>query len=91
MPNTYTFFIDESGDSGTKKIRSKGQGGATPYMILGGALVLYIGTLSLRQHHKNHLIFASARFVSKKVLKEEKINVAFMPLPHSLYRLEREE
>jgi len=39
---------------------------------------------------KRHLVFAPARFVSEAVLKDENINVAFVPFPHSLYRLERE-
>ena len=37
--NSYTFYIDESGDSNTTKVRTEGTGGATPYMVLGGALV----------------------------------------------------
>lgn len=39
---------------------------------------------------KRHLIFAPARFVSEKVLKEETINVAFIPFPDSLYCIEKE-
>ena len=39
---------------------------------------------------KRHLVFAPARFVSEAVLKAENINVAFVPFPHSLYRLEKE-
>ncbi len=39
MPETYTFYIDESGDSGTGQVRSGAQGGASPYMTLGGVLV----------------------------------------------------
>lgn len=39
---------------------------------------------------KRHLVFAPARFVSEKVLKEEKINVAFVPFPDSLYQIVRE-
>ena len=35
----YTFFVDESGQSGIKKIRTKSEGGASRYMTLGGALV----------------------------------------------------
>ncbi|WP_296764840.1 DUF3800 domain-containing protein [Sediminimonas sp.] len=35
----YTFFIDESGQSGIKKIRGDSGGGASRYMTLGGALV----------------------------------------------------
>ena len=37
--DTYTFYIDESGDPNTKKVRTTETGGATPYMVLGGALV----------------------------------------------------
>ena len=36
---TYTFYIDESGDPNTTKVRTKRTGGATPYMVLGGVLV----------------------------------------------------
>ena len=36
---TYTLYIDESGDSNTTKVRTERTGGATPYMVLGGALV----------------------------------------------------
>ncbi len=39
---------------------------------------------------KRHLVFAPARFVSEKVLKEEGINVAFVPFPDSLYQVVRE-
>jgi hypothetical protein len=35
----YTFFADESGQSGIKVLRSSGGGGASRYMTLGGALV----------------------------------------------------
>lgn len=38
MPK-YLFLVDESGDAGIEKIRSKGQGGASPYMTLGGVLI----------------------------------------------------
>ena len=31
---TYTFYIDESGDTNTTKVGTKGTGGATPYMVL---------------------------------------------------------
>ena len=40
MPETYTFYIDESGDSGTGQVRSGNEGGASPYMTLGGVLLL---------------------------------------------------
>ena len=39
MPETYTFYIDESGDAGTSRVRSGTEGGASPYMTLGGVLV----------------------------------------------------
>jgi hypothetical protein len=39
MPETYTFYIDESGDAGTGQVRSGTEGGASPYMTLGGVLV----------------------------------------------------
>jgi len=35
------------------------------------------------------LVFAPARFVSQKMLKEQNIPVEFVPLPFSLYRIER--
>ena len=35
----YTLFVDESGQSGIKKIRNPSQGGASRYMTLGGVLV----------------------------------------------------
>lgn len=35
----YTFFVDESGQSGIKKIGGAGNKGASPYMTLGGVLV----------------------------------------------------
>lgn len=38
---------------------------------------------------KKHLVFAPARFVSQKMLKEQNIPVEFVPLPFSLYRIER--
>lgn len=39
---------------------------------------------------RKHLVFAPARFVSEKVLKESGLNVAYVPFPHALYRIERE-
>ena len=36
--NSYTFYIDESGDTNTTKVRTKGTGGATPYMVLEGGV-----------------------------------------------------
>jgi adenine-specific DNA-methyltransferase len=38
---------------------------------------------------KRHLVFAPAKFVSQKVLDEEKVPVEFAPLPWALYRIER--
>lgn len=38
---------------------------------------------------KKHLVFAPARFVSQKMVKEQNIPVEFVPLPFSLYRIER--
>ena len=35
-----------------------------------------------------HLVFAPARYVSQKLLNEEKIPVEFVPLPYSLYRVD---
>lgn len=38
---------------------------------------------------KRHLVFAPAKFVSQKMLDEEKVPVEFAPLPWALYRIER--
>jgi adenine-specific DNA-methyltransferase len=38
---------------------------------------------------KKHLVFAPARFVSQKMLRDQNIPVEFVPLPYSLYRIER--
>ncbi len=38
----------------------------------------------------DHLVFAPARFVSQKLLNEEKLRVEFAPLPFALYRVEPE-
>jgi len=38
---------------------------------------------------KRHLVFAPARFVSQKMLTEQKIQVEFVPLPDALYRIDR--
>ncbi len=40
---------------------------------------------------RRHLVFAPARFVGEKVLREAKLNVAYVPFPDALYRLVREE
>ena len=39
---------------------------------------------------KPHLVLAPARFVSQKLLNEEKLQVEFAPLPFALYRVERD-
>lgn len=44
----YTFFADESGQSGIKKIRSAGGGGASRYMTLGGVLVPNANKVEIR-------------------------------------------
>ena len=38
---------------------------------------------------KRHLVFAPARYVSQKLLAEQNIPVEFVPLPFSLYRIDR--
>ena len=38
---------------------------------------------------KRHLVFAPAKFVSQKLLEDEKLPVEFAPLPWALYRVER--
>lgn len=38
---------------------------------------------------KRHLVFAPAKFVSQKLLDEEKLPVEYAPLPWALYRVER--
>lgn len=38
---------------------------------------------------KRHLVFAPTRFVSQKMLTEQKIQVEFVPLPDALYRIDR--
>jgi len=39
MTNGFTFYVDESGDSGTSNIRSSSGGGASPFMVLGGVMI----------------------------------------------------
>ena len=36
---TYTLYIDESGETGIKKVRDDGGPGASPYLTLGGVLI----------------------------------------------------
>ena len=38
---------------------------------------------------KRHLVFAPARYVSQKMLVEQNVPVEFVPLPFSLYRIDR--
>jgi hypothetical protein len=49
----YTLYVDESGDSATSKIRTASSRGATPYMVLGAALV-----------HSNDVNYVSEKFLS---------------------------
>jgi adenine-specific DNA-methyltransferase len=37
-----------------------------------------------------HFVFAPARYVSQRMLDAEGLPVEFVPLPHSLYRMERD-
>jgi len=37
--NNYTLYIDESGDAGINKVRTRTVAGASPYMTMGGVLV----------------------------------------------------
>lgn len=39
---------------------------------------------------KRHLVFAPARFVSQKVLKEESLKICYVPFPDALYRIVRD-
>lgn len=47
-------------------------------------------TLAEAKPGKRHLVFAPAKFVSQKLLDEEKLPVEFAPLPWALYRIERQ-
>ena len=46
--------------------------------------------LKTRHPDKRHLVFAPARFVTQKVLNEERLPVEFAPLPYSLFRVDRQ-
>lgn len=46
--------------------------------------------ISEAKSDKPHLVFAPARFVSQKMLNDEKLPVEFAPLPFALYRIERD-
>ncbi|MFD1157122.1 DUF3800 domain-containing protein [Roseovarius aestuarii] len=65
----FTFFVDESGQSGIKKIRSKTEGGASRYMTLGGVLV----PNQLRNGIRNRLSKLASEF-GKPDLHCSKIN-----------------
>ncbi|MCX7677334.1 MAG: DUF3800 domain-containing protein [Alteraurantiacibacter sp.] len=39
LTTKFSLFIDESGEAGIHKIRSEATKGASPYMVLGAALV----------------------------------------------------
>ncbi|WP_201221603.1 hypothetical protein [Halochromatium roseum] len=45
--------------------------------------------LAAAKPDKPNLVFAAARFVSQRILNEERLNVEFAPLPFALYRVER--
>jgi adenine-specific DNA-methyltransferase len=46
--------------------------------------------ISAAKSDKPHLVFAPARFVSQKMLNDEKMPVEFAPLPFALYRIDRD-
>lgn len=46
-------------------------------------------SIAMEKPGKRHLVFAPAKFVSQKLLDEEKVPVEFAPLPWALYRVER--
>ena len=46
-------------------------------------------TFAATDPDKRHLVFAPARYVSQKMLTEQNIPVEFVPLPFSLYRIDR--
>jgi adenine-specific DNA-methyltransferase len=43
--------------------------------------------ITSRKPEKRHLVFAPAKFVSQKILEDEKIPVEFAPLPWALYQI----
>lgn len=47
---TYTFYVDESGDAGIQQVRSDTQGGASPYLTLGATLVRDNNGKALQKH-----------------------------------------
>lgn len=46
--------------------------------------------LTAWRNDRRHLVFAPARYVGDKTLRDHKLQVGFAPLPYSLYRLERD-
>jgi len=44
--------------------------------------------LAAAKPDKPNLVFAAARFVSQRILNDERLNVEYAPLPFALYRLE---
>ena len=46
----YSLFIDESGEAGIKKIKGGGKSGASPYMVLGAALICNDDLEGVRKH-----------------------------------------
>ncbi len=44
--------------------------------------------IASRKTDKRHLVFAPAKFVSQKILDDQKIPVEFAPLPWALYRID---
>lgn len=55
------------------------------------ALTLSFARAIATQHpDKSHLVFAPARFVSQKMLADERLPVEFAPLPFALYRIEKD-
>lgn len=46
----YFVFIDESGESGIKTVRTQSSGGASPYMTIGGFIVKHSARKTVEQH-----------------------------------------
>jgi len=39
LTNSFTLYVDESGDGGTSNVRSSSGSGSSQFMVLGGVLV----------------------------------------------------
>lgn len=78
----YTLFVDESGQSGIKKIQTEDEGGASPYMVLGAALIknedlkrITVGLAGLAKQfgksdiHCSKLNHAQKVFLTRRVAK----------------------